>query len=208
LLSNAANSTSNPSANCASVFVVSSTSSFFIDTTPLKLVPFGALSFTFAVVGAVPLLLSSNIVYVISSPAFTFVPSPGFTDFVTCKSGLFTVTSTSSSCVLSFSVTTATFFNVFVSIPSANSSTVTLNSTIVCPATSVPSSFFPFAGTFTVIPAAKSADVYVVSSDAIITDPCTMLNPSGIVSVTTASVSLLPVFVTVILYTIVCPSNT
>ena len=184
-------------------------SSFFIDTTPLKLVPFGALSFTFAVVGAVPLLLSSNIVYVISSPAFTFVPSPGFTDFVTCKSGLFTVTSTSSSCVLSFSVTTATFFNVFVSIPSANSSTVTLNSTIVCPATSVPSSFFPLAGTFTVIPVAKSAAVILAAaSESIITEPSTNVNSVGIVSVTTASVSLLPEFVTVILYFIVCPSNT
>ena len=87
-------------------------------------------------------------------------------------------------------------------------STVTLNSTIVCPDTTLPSSFFPFAGTFTVIPFAKSVAVYAVASEATFIDSGTMLSPSGIVSATTASVSLLPPFVTVILYTIVCPSNT
>ena len=56
-----------------------------------NIVPSGAASFTNAVVGAVPLLLSSVIVYVIISFSFTSEFTAGSASFQNFKSDLFTV---------------------------------------------------------------------------------------------------------------------
>ena len=111
-----------------------------------NVVPVGTVSFTIAVVGAVPLLLSNVIVYVIGSPAFTSVPACGSDSFQNFKSDLFTVLFTGPTASPS---TYAVLLNCFVRESPSNVFTVTVNDIVVCPC----------FGTFTVIPSFKLSEV-------------------------------------------------
>ena len=106
-----------------------------------NVVPSGTVSFTVTSAGAVPVLLSIVIIYVISCPATTF-PFAGSAVFVNLTSDLFTVSVTSSVGVPS---TIAVFLITFVKLPPVNSFTVTSKLNVVS----------PYAGTFTVIPLAN-----------------------------------------------------
>ena len=160
-----------------------------------NVVPAGTVSFTVTSAGAVPLLLSNVIIYVISCPSTTF-PSAGSAVFVNLTSDLFTVSVTSSVGVPS---TVAVFVITFVN-PSVNSSTVTSKLKAVS----------PYAGTFTVIPLAKSSSPKLAVSGLllILMLPSTKLVPSGISSVIWTSSAKPPSFLTVIVYVIFSPSTT
>ena len=161
-----------------------------------NVVPAGTVSFTVTSAGAVPLLLSNVIIYVISCPATTLLPLAGSAVFVNLTSDLFTVSVTSSVGVPS---TVAVFVITFVN-PSVNSSTVTSKLKAVS----------PYAGTFTVIPLAKSSSPKLAVSGLllILMLPSTKLVPSGISSVIWTSSAKPPSFLTVIVYVIFSPSTT
>ena len=112
-----------------------------------NVVPVGTSSLTIAVVGAVPLLLSNVIVYVISSSIFTSAPSCGSAVFVNSRLGL--CTSIVSSFVGSSS-TYAVFIIVLSNTSSPNSSTVTTKVTVSV----------EFLSTFTSIPVSNSFSSY------------------------------------------------
>ena len=91
-VSPAGTSTFIPLASVSAVFSVAKPPTFMLPFT--NVVPSGILSFTFTIVGAVPVLLSSVMQYVISCPAITF-PFAGLADLLISIFGLFTVSSTS-----------------------------------------------------------------------------------------------------------------
>lgn len=92
------------------------------------------------------------------------------------------------------SPTIAVFLIVTSSFPSGKTFAVTTNATVAVPL---------FAGTFTVIPFAKSSAVLVASTTPFISIvPALKVVPSGIVSFTTVLPAVFPVFVKVILYLI------
>ena len=180
-VSPASNSTSIPLLKVSKVYSSSEPSTTILPST--KLVPSGASSTTFAIVGAVPSLLSNVIVYVISSFSFTSAPACGSADFVNLRSALFTTFNVS---FVSIPSTVALFLISFVNNPSANSSTVTSKVTVVIDCLS----------TFTVIPDSKLDSVYSVSSSFTLILPSTKLVPSGTASIITTSFSSKPVFST------------
>ena len=152
------------------------------------------MSCTVTVVGAVPLLLSNLIVYVIISPCFTSVPA-GLASFEATTFGLFTVIF---SVFVLVSFTVAVFEISFSNIFSANSSTVTSNERVVC----------PNAGTSTSIPSFNSSEVFVVSPLFIFILFATNVVPSGISSFIVALPARFPSFLAVIVYVIFSPSTT
>ena len=159
-------------------------------------VPVGIESCTFTVVGAVPVLLSNVIVYVITSFNSTFCPDGGFADFVNLRSALFTMFDT---WFVELPSTVAWFVKVLLRVSPSNGSTVTSNEIVV----------FPLAGTSTSIPWVKFVSSYSgfgVSFSFIL--PVTKLVPSGIVSITFTIFPKSPSFVTVIVYVIFSPSTT
>ena len=79
----------------------------------IKFVPAGIVSFTVTVSGAVPVELSSVIIYVISSPASTFAPLSGTEVLLNLTFGLFTVSVTSSVGISS----TVAIFPIVLQIP-------------------------------------------------------------------------------------------
>ena len=192
-VSPAANVTSIPLASVSSVSAVTEPPTFTLPST--NVVPSGIVSFTVTVSGAVPLLLSNVIIYVICCPATTF-PSAGSAVLCASTFGLFTVSVVSS---VGSPSTYAVFLIVSVYVFSANSSTVTSKLTVAV----------PYSGTVTVIPLFKSVSVYSFSSFAFTTSilPSTNSVPSGISSVIIASPLKPPSFLTVIVYFIISPSN-
>ena len=153
------------------------------------------MSFTIVISGAVPVLLSNVIVYVISSFNFTSAPDSGYAVFVNLRSALFT---TFNVVFVEFPSTIAVFLISFVNNPLVNSSTVTSKLTVVS----------EFLATFTCIPVSKLVSVYSVSELFTLILPSTKLVPSGISSTTTTSFPKSPSFVTVIVYVIFSPSTT
>ena len=145
-------------------------------------VPSGISSITVTVSGAVPLLLSKVIVYVISWSFITSSPDGGFADLLIWTSGLFTVVST---VFVASSSTVAWFVIVFVNSFCPRLFTVTSKLKLA----------FPLAGTFIVIPLLKSVCVELSCPDIL---PGTNVVPSGIVSFTTTSFARSPSFLTVI----------
>ena len=130
----------------------------------IKLVPVGTVSFTFTVVGAVPVLLSSLIVYVIISFCFTSTFA-GLASLLGITFGLFTsIVTVFVSVPSTFAVFVNSFSNTFSKL-----STVTSNEIVVCP-----------TGTFTVIPFFRFSSVSVgfVSLFTFIL-PSTNVVPSG-----------------------------
>ena len=154
-------------------------------------VPVGIGSFTVTVSGAVPLLLSNFIVYVICWSFITSSPDGGFEALLICTSGLFTVVVTLFVLLLS---TVAWFVIVFVNSFCAKLFTLTSKLKLTC----------PFAGTFTVIPFVKSVCVEDVWPDML---PSINVVPSGIVSWILTFFDKPPSFLTVIVYFILSPSN-
>ena len=131
VLSPASKSTVIPLVKSESVLLVALSPSFMLPST--NSVPSGIVSFTIAVVGAVPLLLSNVIVYVISSFTFTFSPLVGSEDLYAIKSALFTTVVTS---FVGFSFTVAVFaisFLKFTKSSPSNGFTVTSKLTVVIP---------------------------------------------------------------------------
>ena len=160
-----------------------------------NVVPVGMLSFTVTVSGAVPLLLSNVIIYVISFPAVTLVPASGSDVLLGITFGLCTSTFTS---FVVFSSTTAAFTISDSYCPSVNSSTSTWKLT----------SASPCFGTFTVIPSSKLLAVFPVSELFTLILPSTKLVPSGMLSLTTTSFPKSPALEIVIVYVIFSPSTT
>ena len=104
-VSYACKSTFIPFANVSAVSCdCTSSSTFMLPST--NVVPSGTVSFTVTVVGAVPVELSSVIVYVIVFPTFTSVPLAGSAVLLGITFGLFTVSTTVS---VSTSFTVAVF---------------------------------------------------------------------------------------------------
>ena len=162
-----------------------------------NVVPVGIVSCTVTVVGAVPVLLSSVMQYVISSSVVTFVPLAGLADLLISTFGLFTVSVIS---VVGVPSTVAVFLIVLSNVSAGSSSTVTSKLSVA----------FPYAGTFTVIPLAKLlAPKFVVSGLLLIFMlPSTKLVPVGILSCIWTSSAKPPSFLTVIVYVIFSPSTT
>ena len=161
------NSTFIPLANSSAVYLV--VLSFNTIESVTNVVPSGTLSFTFTVVGAVPVLLSKVIVYVIVSFCFTSTSLVGFDVLLGITFGLFTVFVT---VFVSVEFTLAVFSIVFSNIPFAKVFTVTLKLKVV----------LPCAGTSTAIPLFKSSAVYAVSPLFTLTEFSTNVVPSGIES--------------------------
>ena len=160
-----------------------------------NVVPVGTVSFTITSAGAVPVLLSNVIVYVIICPSTT-VPFSGFAVLCAIAFGFFTVSVTVS---VSLSSTIATFFIVSVSFPSGKFSTSTSNVNVSS----------PLAGIFTVIPSSNSSfpKLSVFDLLLILMLPSTNLVPLGILSIIVTSFPKSPSFFTVIVYLILSPSN-
>ena len=117
-----------PLANSSAVLFVTCPFTFILPV--INVVPVGTVSFTFTVVGAVPLLLSNVIVYVISCPNTTF-SVVGLADLLISTFGFFTSVVTSS--VVPVSSIIAAFFISLSKLFAGSSSTVTSNVTIeVC----------------------------------------------------------------------------
>ena len=162
---------------------------------PANVVPVGTVSFTSTLVGAVPLLLSNLIVYVIMSPSFTSVPGCGLDSLLAITFGLFTVFVT---VFVSTSFTFAVFVISFSNTFSSNSLTVTSKLKVVCPK----------AGTSTSIPSFRLLSVYATfCASFIFTLSGTNVVPSGIKSLIVAFPAKLPLFSTVMQYVIVSPST-
>ena len=199
VLSPASRSTAIPLAKSSAVLLVELPPTFMLPST--KLVPSGIISFTIAVVGAVPLLLSNVIVYVISLFTVTFAPLSGSEDLWAIKSALFTSVSTS---FVGFSFTVAVFIISFLKSTKSSpcsGSTVTSKLTVASPC----------AGTlFTSIPSCKFASVLSSAKGTPFTFilPSTNVVPAGSTSLTMALPAKPPSFLTVIVYVIVSPSNT
>ena len=191
-VSPASKSTEIPFARSTAELSVSVPPTFMLPCT--NVVPAGIVSFTVTVSGAVPLLLSNVIIYVISCPSTTF-PFAGFAVLCACTFGLFTVFVVSPVGVPS---TVAVFFISFVNVFSFNSSTATSNVT----------SLLEYGCTFTVIPLLKFPSSSVISLPSIFTLFGTSVVPSGISSVTIISFAYPPSFFTVIVYVIFSPSTT
>ena len=212
LLSPASKSTFIPFAKFVA-FSPSWASLFTLILPSTNVVPSGISSFTTTLIGAVPVVLSKCIVYVISSPSFTVFPLAGFDVLLYCKFDLFTVVSVSfvGSSSLSGSpgslFIVATFLIVSVNVSPSNSFTVTSKLTVTSPGiVSVASSpwFAPpvaslLAGTFTVIPSARSSSVLLASvTPSILMLPSTKVVPAGMLSFTTTSPDKSPLFCTLI----------
>ena len=139
---------------------------FILTLSSTNVVPSGIVSFTSALVGAFPSVLSKWIVYVISSPSVTVLPFAGFDVLLYFKSALFTIVVTSfvgSSELSGFPgslFTVPVFAIVFVRLSPSNGFTVTSKLTVTSPGV-VP---FILAGTFTSIPFARSVSVLLVKS--------------------------------------------
>ena len=87
----------------------------------------------------------------------------------------------------------------FIFVPSANLFTVTLNSrTFSCPTPTV--KLIPFAKSFAVLPSLATSSIFIL--------PSTNVVPVGTVSFTITLPSLVPSFLTFILYVISSPSTT
>ena len=203
-------------------FSPSWTSSFTLILPATNVVPSGISSFTITLIGAVPVVLSKCIVYVISSPSFTVFPLAGFDVLLYCKFDLFTVVSVSfvGSSSLSGSsgalFIVATFLIVAVNVSPSSSFTVTSKLTVTSPAVAsvvAPPWFAPpavslLAGTVTVIPFARSSAVISSwASSFIFMLPFTNVVPSGMLSFTTTSPAKSPLFCTLIVYVIFSPST-
>ena len=173
LLSPACNSTSIPCCKLSCVNSgLSSAPTFMLPLT--NVVSVGTVSFTFTVVGAVPVLLSNPIMYVISSPFSTFSPLAGSEDLLISTFGFLTSVVTSS---VGFPSTVAVFDISFLNVSPANSFTVTSNVT----------SLLVYGCTFTVIPLLKFPSSSVISLPSIFTLFGTSVVPSGILSITVTS---------------------
>ena len=159
----------------------------------INVVPVGTESFTVTVSGAVPLLLSSVIMYVISCPSITF-PSAGSAVLCAFTFGLFTVFVSSP---VGSPSTIAVLFISFVNVSASSSSTVTSNVT----------SLFEYGCTFTVIPLVKFPSISVIGLPSILILSATSVIPSGRLSITTTSSARPPSFFTVIVYVIFSPST-
>ena len=159
-----------------------------------NVVPAGTVSFTVTVSGAVPVLLSNVIIYVISCPSTTF-PSAGSAVLCACTFGLLTVFVVSPVGVPS---TVAVFLISLVKLPSVNSFTVTSK-------LNVDSSL---ASTGTLIPFFKFVCVSCVALLFTLMLPSTRRVPSGMLSVTVTSFLKSPSFFIVIVYVIFSPSTT
>ena len=191
-VSPASSLTSIPFAKFSAVSAVVWFPTFTLPST--NVVPAGIVSFTVTVSGAVPVLLSSVIIYVISCPATTF-PSAGSAVLCTSTFGLFTVSVVSPVGVPS---TVAVFLISFVKLPSVNSFTVTSKLNVDS----------LLASTGTLIPFFKFVCVSCVALLFTFMLPSTKLVPSGMLSVTVTSFLKSPSFFIVIVYVIFSPSTT
>ena len=179
----------------SSIFPVYGTPSIF-KLSVTYVVPVGIVSCALTCVGAVPLLLSKFIVYVIISSFFTFEPSGGFADFVNFKSALFTMLET---WFVKFPSTVAWFVIVFVKFVPCNSFTITSNDTVT----------FPLFGTSTFIPLFKLFSSYSgFETPFSFMLPFTKLVPSGVWSTTETVFPKSPSFIISIVYVIFSPSTT
>ena len=141
----AATVTLKPASNCSFEYVPAP-STFILPST--SVVPVGIVSCTFTVPGAVPLLLSNVIVYVIFCPCITSSPLAGSDDLL---ASIFGVYSGTSSAFVDVPSTTAVFLIILSYVSSGNSSAVTLNVNV---------SVLVFA-MFTCIPDSNWSFVYV-----------------------------------------------
>ena len=158
-------------------------------------VPVGMLSFTITVAGAVPLLLSSVIVYVIISSFSTILPELGLAVLLNVTFGLLTIVCT---WLVDVPSTVPVFVILFVYSYCSKSSTVTSKLNVDD----------PFAGTFTVIPFDKLVCVYHLVILFTFILPVTKVVPLGIVSFIITFFDVSPSFSTVIVYVSFCPSST
>ena len=149
-----------------------------------NVVPVGIASFIVAVPATSPVFVTV-IVYVNTS---SFSAVSALTVFVASITGFFVV-----------GVSSSFTFAVFMIEPSVPSFTVTLKLIVSVP---------PLASTDTAIPAFKSFSASVVATPLTLILPVTNVVPAGIVSFTTASPATLPLFVTVIVYSISSPTTT
>ena len=151
-----------------------------------NVVPSGTLSFTFTVVGAVPVLLFRVIRYVIVSPTITCsFPVDVKASFLIETCGFLTVSVTVSVGIL---FTVAVFVISFCNVSPSSSFTVTSKLKTVLPS----------AGTFSVIPSFKSFAVYSVFSLFTFMLPVTNDVPSGMLSIIVALPAKNPLLFTVI----------
>ena len=158
-------------------------------------VPSGIVSFTFTVVGAVPFVLSSVMVYVMISPSLTSFPFAGDADFPNLTSALFIIVSTE---LVSFPSTVALFWNLLVTSEPGKVFTVTSKLKLIS----------PVAGTFTLIPLIKFDRLFELGAPFIFILSGTRVVSAGMLSCIITSFAWCPAFVTFIVYVIFSPSTT